>query len=122
MEKSELKELTKAFSLRTLKLVRNLPPENPGMVIAKQLTRIGLSAGANCRSPCRARSRAVFLSKLGVVLEEADEGAYWLEIIIEDGMLPPGKGAALLKEANELTAFFFAATTSARAQKTPPKS
>ena len=117
MDKSELKLRTKTFGLRALKLVRHLPRDVPGRVVASQLTRSALSVGANYRSACRARSRAEFLSKLGIVLEEADESAHWLEIIIEDGMLPEKKSAALLQEANELTAIFFAATSSTRANK-----
>jgi four helix bundle protein len=73
--------------------------------------------GANYRSACRSRSRAEFLSKLGVVLEEADECAYWLEIIIDDRMLPSAKVSSLLQEANELTAIFFTATASTRSRK-----
>ena len=114
MNKSDLKIRTKSFGLRVLKLVRHMPRDIPGKVVAQQLTRSALSVGANYRSACRGRSRAEFVSKLGVVLEEADESAFWLEIIIEDGMLPEAKVSALLQEANELTAIFFAATTTSR--------
>jgi four helix bundle protein len=108
MDKAELKERTKRFGLRVLKLVRFLPKDVPGKVVAQQLTRSALSVGANYRSACRSRSRAEFLSKLGIVLEEADESAHWLEIVIE---------------ANELTAIFFTATASTRSRNTPlPKS
>src|SRR5437016_6259513 len=109
MNKTELKERTKAFALRILKLVRHLPRDIPGDVVGHQLARSALSVGANYRSACRGRSRAEFLSKLGIVLEEADESAYWLEIICEDGMLPRTRVQTLLDEANELTAIFFAA-------------
>ncbi len=119
MEKSELKLRTKTFGLRVLKLVRHLPRDVPGKVVAQQLTRSALSVGANYRSACRGRSRAEFLAKLGIVLEEADESAHWLEIIIEDSMLPESKVAALLQEANELTAIFFAATATARKRPLP---
>ncbi len=118
MEKAELKLRTKAFGLRVLKLVRSLPRDVPGKVIAHQLTRSALSVGANYRSACRGRSRAEFLSKLGIVLEEVDECGHWLEIIIDDGMLPDAKVAALLQEANEVTAIFFAATSTARKRPT----
>ena len=114
MDKTELKTRTKAFGLRTLKLVRHLPKELGAGVIGKQLIRSALSVGANYRSACRGRSRAEFLAKLGIVLEEVDESAHWLEIIIEDGMLPAAKVSALLQEANELTAIFFTATGSTR--------
>jgi len=122
MDKSDLKLRTKAFGLRALKLVRNLPNDVPGKVVAHQLTRSALSVGANYRSACRSRSRAEFLSKLGIVLEEADESSHWLEIIIEDKMLPQGKVAPLLQEGNELTAIFFTATSSVRRAKSLSKS
>ncbi|HWB61533.1 MAG TPA: four helix bundle protein [Chthoniobacteraceae bacterium] len=122
MDKADLKIRTKAFGLRALKLVRHLPRDVAGKVVAHQLTRSALSVGANYRAACRGRSRAEFLSKLGIVLEESDESAYWMEIICDDGMLPPKKVSALLQEANELTAIFFAATTSARKSKPLPKS
>jgi len=122
MDKSDLKLRTKAFGLRNLKLVRNLPGDVPGRVVAQQLTRSALSVGANYRSACRARSRAEFLSKLGVVLEEADESCHWLEIIVDDDMLPKKKIAALLQEGNELTAIFFTATSTVRRGKSLPKS
>jgi four helix bundle protein len=117
VDKTELKLRTKTFGLRVLKLVRHLPRDVPGKVVAQQLTRSALSVGANYRSACRSRSRAEFLSKLGIVLEEADESAHWLGIIIGDGMLPEKKAASLLQEANELTAIFFTATATTRASK-----
>ncbi len=121
MDKAELKLRTKTFGLRVLKLVRHLPREVGADVVGRQVIRSALSVGANYRSACRGRSRAEFLSKLGVVLEEVDESAFWLEIIIEDGMLPAAKVSALLLEANELTAIFFTATGTTR--RTPlPKS
>jgi four helix bundle protein len=120
VDKCELKVRTKAFGLRVLKLVRHLPRDVPGKVVAQQLTRSALSVGANYRSACRGRSRAEFLSKLGIVLEEADESAHWLEVTVDDAMLPPAKVSPLLQEANELTAIFFTATASARAK--PPLS
>ena len=122
MDKSELKLRTKTFGLRILKLVRHLPSDVPGKVVAHQLARSALSVGANYRSACRGRSRAEFVAKLGVALEEADESAYWLEIITDDGMLAAKKVSALLQEADELVAIFFAATTSTRKWKPNAKS
>jgi len=72
------------------------------------LLRSATSVGANYRSACRARSSADWINKLGVVIEEADESAYWLELIIDGELLPVAKVAALLKEADELTAIFTA--------------
>ena len=123
MDKADLKLRTKTFGLRVLKLIRHLLKEVGADVVGHQLVRSSLSVGANYRSACRGRSRAEFLSKLGIVLEEADESAHWLEIIIEDGMLSAAKVSALLQEANELTAIFFTATSTTRSRKEPlPKS
>ena len=99
-----------------------MPQDVAGMVVAKQLVRRSLSVGANYRSACRGRSRAEFLSKLGIVLEEIDESAHWLEVIIEAEMLPKTKVADLLQEAKELTAIFSAAvktTKNLTALRTP---
>ena len=119
MQKAELKLRTKSFGLRVLKLVRHLPHDVPGKVVAQQLTRSALSVGANYRAACRGRSRAEFVAKLGIVLEEADESAHWLEIITEDEMLPAPKVTPLLTEANELTAIFFTAIGTTRSRKPP---
>ena len=117
MEKAELLARTKAFALRSLKLVDHLPRTISGRAIGNQLVRSATSVGANYRAACRARSRAEFTAKLGVVAEEADESVYWLELIREGGILPEAKIVDLLKEANELTAIFTAGRrTSSRNQ------
>ena len=120
MDKSELKLRTKSFGLCVLKLVTNLLNDVPERVIAHQLTRSALSVGANDRSACRGRSRAEFLARLGIVLEEVDESCYWLEIIIQDSMLSKNKVADLLQESNEQTAIFFTATSTVRCEKMLP--
>lgn len=104
MTENELKARTKEFAKRVLRLVETLPHTRTGNIIANQLGRSGTSVGANYRAACRARSRADFVSKLGVVEEEADESAYWLELISEEEIVPPHKMQALLGEASELTA------------------
>jgi four helix bundle protein len=91
-----------------MKLCDALPRSRSANVIATQLLRSATSVGANYRSACRARSSADWINKLGVVIEEADESAYWFELIIEGELLPVAKVAALLKEADELTAIFTA--------------
>ena len=108
MNELELKMRTKKFALRILKLSRAMPKTDDGRIIAKQLIRAGTSVGANYRAACRGRSKAEFISKLGIVEEEADECAFWLEIIIEAGMLKARRVASLLQEANELTAIMVA--------------
>ena len=108
LNREELKQRTKQFGLRVMKLCDALPRSRSANVIANQLLRSATSVGVNYRSACRARSSADWINKLGVVIEEADESAYWLELIIEGELLPVAKVAALLKEADELTAIFTA--------------
>lgn len=106
MNKEELKARTKQFALRFFKLVEKLPKTFIGRHIGYQLFKAGSSVGANYRAACRARSKAEFIAKIGVVLEEADESLYWLEII-NDSKLYSGKDMEfLMKEADELTAIF----------------
>jgi four helix bundle protein len=109
----ELKNTTKTFALRVMNLVEALPKSIKGRAVANQLIRSGTSVAANYRAACRARSKAEFIAKVGTVEEEADESALWMELIIEDKLLPEKKIAPLLKEANELTAIMAASYISA---------
>ena len=106
MNKEELKKRTKKFALRIIKLVEALPKTVTGRTIGYQLVKAGTSFGANYRAACRGRSKAEFNSKLHIVLEEADETVFWLELIIEANLLPKNKLDSILNEANELTAIF----------------
>jgi four helix bundle protein len=108
MNEQELKRRTKQFALRILKLVSALPRSIEGRAIGSQLVRSGTSVGANYRAACRGRSKAEFISKLGTVEEEADESAFWLELIIEGGLLKAKRVEDLLREANELVAIMVA--------------
>jgi four helix bundle protein len=108
LKRVELQKRTKQFGLRTMKLCDALPRSRSANVIANQLLRSATAVGANYRSACRARSSADWINKLGIVIEEADESAYWFELIIDGELLPAAKATALLKEANELTAIFTA--------------
>jgi four helix bundle protein len=103
MNADHLKKRTKQFALRVLKLVAALPNTVAGRAIGGQLVRSGTSVGSNYRAACRGRSRAEFVAKLGVVEEEADESAFWMELIIEGGLLKPKQVESLLKEGYELT-------------------
>lgn len=88
MKKGEdLKKRTKEYALRIIKLVEALPKTTVGRTIGNQLIRCGTSVGANYRAVCRARSTSEFIAKLGIVIEEADESAFWLELIIEKNIL-----------------------------------
>jgi four helix bundle protein len=104
MDEKELKERTKRFALETIKLVDKLPRTVVAQTIGRQFVRAGTSVGANYRSACRGRSRAEFAAKLGVVEEEADESAFWMEVIIEAGLLERALVQPLLDEAEEIVA------------------
>jgi four helix bundle protein len=117
MDQQELKIRTKQFALRVMKLVDALPHTRSGNAIANQLIRAGTAVGANYRATCRARSRAEFIAKIGVVEEEADESAFWMELIVDGGLLLARKVAALLREANELTAIMAASRISAQRRR-----
>jgi len=120
MDKEELKLRTKSFGIRVIKLIRALPKDVPGKVLASQLMRSASSIGANYRSTCRARSTAEFISKLGIVLEEADESTHWLELIMESELLPKRRIQPLKNEADELCAIFFSAIRTAREARITP--
>jgi four helix bundle protein len=114
MNKADSKKRTKQFGLRVMKLVGALPEDSVGRAIASQLVRSGTSVGANYRAACRGRSKAEFVAKLGIVVEEADESAYWLELIIEGDLLAANLVEPLLQETNELTAIMVASRKSAQ--------
>jgi four helix bundle protein len=105
---ADLKQRTKDFAIRIVTLYRKLPRNEESRVIGKQILRSGTSIGANYRAACRARSKAEFIAKIGIVLEEADETAFWLELLLQTKIFPPARINNLLEEANELTAIFVA--------------
>src|SRR2546421_535071 len=108
MSAEELKQRTKRFGLRIIRLAEKLPRTRAGNHVGGQLLRAGTSVGANYRAACRARSRAEFCAKLGIVEEEADESAYWMEIVTEAGWVRAHLLQSLLNEANELLAIVVA--------------
>lgn len=110
----ELQSRTKRFALRILRLCRSLPKSDEARIIGKQVLRSGTSIGANYRAACRARSRAEFVAKLGIVLEEADETAFWLELLQESDVFPEPKLRSLVQEANELVSIFVASIRTAK--------
>ena len=113
MTEDELKKRTKQFALRVLKLVAALPRTIAGRTIGNQLARSGTSVPANYRAACRALSKAEFVSRLGVVEEEADESAFWLELVIEGELLRRELVQPLWDEANELVAIMTSSRKSA---------
>ena len=102
MNSEDLKRRTKQFALRILKLVAALPNTVEGRTIGGQLVCAGTAVGANYRATCRSRSKAEFVARIGVVEEEADESAYWMELIVEGELLRQEQVEPLLNEANEL--------------------
>jgi len=104
MTVEELKSRTRTFGLRVIRLVESLPKTRTADVIGRQLLKCGTSVGANYRAACRAKSQADFIAKMGIVEEEADESAYWIEMILEAGIVRKEKLAGLLDEANQLVA------------------
>src|SRR5271168_5243451 len=113
----ELKRRTKGFALTAIRLCQGLPRSQAGTVITRQLLRSATSVGANYRAVCRARSTPDFISKLGIVLEEADETLFWLELLIESGATKTADAAPLLREANELVCIFVASLRTAKGLK-----
>ncbi len=102
----ELKIRTKKFALRVIKLFQALPRTEESRTLGKQLLRSSTSVAANYRAVCRSRSKAEFMARLGIVVEEIDETVFWLELLVESGILSGTRLESLQREANELLAIF----------------
>jgi four helix bundle protein len=111
---NDLRQRTKAFSLSVIALRQSQPSSEPARTIGNQLLRSATSVGANYRAACRARSRAEFIARIGVALEEADEACYWLELLLEGGLVTSSEARQLLEEANELCAIMVASSLTAK--------
>jgi four helix bundle protein len=136
MNEKELKDRTKQFALRIIRLVSSLPKTREGNILGTQLLRSGTSIGANYREAIRARSRAEFIPKLGVVEQEADETLYWLELLQESKTVKDFQKiqtrkskiqnddiTKLIKEADELVAIFTSSgKTSKKSKLANPRS
>ena len=114
MTPEQMKERTKEFALRVIQAIASLPRRPVGNVIGRQLLRAGTSVAANYRAACRARSQADFVAKLGVVEEEADESLFWMELLVEAGVLPKRRLGPLMKECEEILAMTVASINTAR--------
>ena len=114
MTVDEFKKRTRAFALRVIHLVDSLPKSRTAGIIGGQLLRAGTSVGANYRAACRARSSADFTAKMGIVEEECDESAYWMELLIEAGLVKESRISDLLSEANEILAMVVASIRTSR--------
>ena len=114
MDLSDLKLRTKAYALRMIRLVEALPRNRVTDIIGKQLLRAATSVGANYRAACRAKSPADFIAKMGIVEEEADESLYWVELLIESGLLMPDQCTEVVREGNQLVAITVSSIKTAR--------
>lgn len=116
-ERSDLRDRTKAFALRIIKMFAALPKSEEARVLGRQVLRSGTSAGANYREAQRSRSKAEFIAKIGDCLKELDETSYWLELLTESRIVPAAKLTALSDECDQLLAIF---TTISKKSKSQP--
>jgi four helix bundle protein len=114
MKHRNLQLRTKQFALEVIKFCESLAKDETSKVLGRQLLRSGTSVGANYRAVCRAKSRADFISKFGNVLEEADESAFWIELLLDAGKAKAEQTGRLLREANELVAIAISSMNTAR--------
>jgi len=112
----QLRQRAKRFAIRIVRLFRSLPKTDEARIIGKQVLRAGTSVAANYRAVGRARSKAEFVAKMGVVVEEADETVFWLELLVDTGIVRKEQVGELLAEANELLAIFAASHGTAKAR------
>ena len=117
---AELRDRTRDFAIRVVKMTDSLPRRMSTEVMAKQLVRCATSIGANYRAACRARSHSEFVSKMQIVQEEADETQYWLELLFRSGVVGEQEFRPLEKEAAELTAIFTSSAATARKNRNSP--
>ncbi len=117
MPNQNMQARTRAFALDIIRLVDPLPRGRSADAIGGQLVRSATSIGANYRSACRARSRADFIAKMKIVEEEADESVYWLELLLDSGLVPADLVEGRLREANEIVAIVVASIRTARANE-----
>lgn len=114
-----MKKRTKAYALRVLKLTESLPLGKSADVIGKQLLRCGTSVGANYRAACRAKSTADFIAKLAIVEEEADESIYWIELLVESGLVKENLVRNLLDEADQILSIIVSAIKTTKEKRNP---
>jgi four helix bundle protein len=111
-----LKERTREFALRTVRLYAALPKSTVAQVLGKQLLRAGTSVGAHYREGTRSRSNAEFVSKLEGALQELEESRYWLELLEAERLVPEAALTPLVREANELAAMLVASVRTVKAR------
>jgi four helix bundle protein len=114
----DLKDRTKKFALRVIRMTEALPRNRVADVLARQVLRSGTSVGANYRAACRAKSRKDFIAKMGTVEEERDETLFWLELLVESGQIKLVRVQSLMQEADELLRIVIASSKTARKNST----
>jgi four helix bundle protein len=117
MTEKEFKDKTKQVALRIIRLIESLPSTYTAQIIGKQVLRSATSIGANYRAACRAKSTADLLHKLAIVEEEADESLYWLELLVDSGMLPEKRLSELTRDINGVVAMTVASIKTLRSGK-----
>src|ERR1044072_5947871 len=117
MNEQEFKYRTRNLALRTIRLVESLPLNTSTNILGKQLLRSATSVGANYRAACRAKSVADMINKLSIVEEQADESMYWLELLIDAGLVKEERLAELKKDFNEVLAMIVASIKTLRSKK-----
>lgn len=113
-QQEQLRNRTKDFAIRIVRIFRTLPYKTEAQVLGKQLLRSGTAVAANYRASCRARSKAEWIAKIGIVVEEADESVFWLEMLSDCEIVQLKKLELILKEAHELSALFTASQRTSR--------
>ena len=114
MTPEEMKNRTMRYGIRIIRLAEALPRGRAGDLVAKQLVACGTSVGANYSAVCRAKSMRDFVAKLSIVEEEADESLYWLDVIVEAGLMKAPRVEALKKEGEEILSMVVAGIQTAR--------
>jgi four helix bundle protein len=114
MQERDLQIRTKRFALQIIRFCEGLPKDDTSRILSRQLLRSGTSVGANYRAACRAKSKPAFVSKMGDVLEEADESGYWVELLMDSAKVDPKVAAPVLAEANELVAISISSINTAK--------
>ena len=120
MAEEDMKQRTKSYALRVIRLVESLPSTRTAEVLGKQLLRAATAVGANYRAARRSRSPADFIAKLGIVEEEADECLYWMELLVESGLVPAARLESLRDAGDQILAIIIASIRTARARKATP--
>ena len=114
MQERDLQLRTKQFAVQVIQFCEQLSNDETSKILKRQLLRAGTSVGANYRAACRAKSKPTFISKMGDVLEEADESGYWIELLVESGKVNQKAAAPILVKSNELVAISISSINTAK--------